>query len=35
MLLQDLEKKKLIHPPEWLPDNCYYLTVSMECRSQN
>lgn len=27
MLLQDLEKKKLIHPPDWLPDNCHYLTI--------
>lgn len=27
MLLQDLEKKKLIHPPEWLADNCHYLTL--------
>lgn len=26
MLLQDLEKKKLIHPPDWLSDNCHYLT---------
>jgi uncharacterized protein len=25
MLLQELEKKKLIHPPSWLPDTCQYL----------
>lgn len=27
MILQDLVKKKLIHPPAWLPDNCHYLTI--------
>jgi hypothetical protein len=27
MLLQDLAKKNLIHPPRWLPDNCIRLTV--------
>jgi predicted nucleotidyltransferase len=27
MLLHKLEKKKLIHPPKWLSDNCAYLTV--------
>jgi len=26
MLLQELEKRKLIHPPRWLADNCIYLT---------
>jgi hypothetical protein len=27
MLLHDLEKRKLIGPPKWLPDNCQYLTA--------
>lgn len=27
MLLHDLEKKKLIHPPAWLSDNTCYLSV--------
>lgn len=27
MLLHDLSKKNLIHPPKWLPDNTIYLTV--------
>ena len=27
MLLQDLEKKGLIHPPQWLSDNCHYITI--------
>jgi predicted nucleotidyltransferase len=27
MLLQDLYKRKLIHPPSWLPENTHYLTV--------
>lgn len=27
MLLQDLLKKNLIHPPKWLPDNTVYMTV--------
>jgi len=27
VLLQDLQKKKLIKPPEWLADNCHYLTI--------
>lgn len=27
MLIQDLQDKKLIHPPKWLPDNCIYLTM--------
>ncbi len=27
MLLQDLTKKNLIQPPQWLPDNTHYLTV--------
>lgn len=27
MLLHDLSKKNLIHPPKWLPDNSIYLTV--------
>jgi uncharacterized protein len=27
MLLQDLEKKKLINPPSWLSDNTQYLTI--------
>ena len=27
MLLQDLEKKNLIHPPSWLSDNTQYLCV--------
>jgi predicted nucleotidyltransferase len=27
MLLHDLEKKKLIHPPSWLNDNCSYLSI--------
>lgn len=27
MLLQDLENKKLIHPPEWLACNTAYLTI--------
>lgn len=27
MLLQELEKKKLIGPPSWLPDNTMYLTI--------
>jgi predicted nucleotidyltransferase len=26
-LIQDLDKKGLIHPPRWLPDNCHFLTV--------
>ena len=26
MLLHDLNKKNLIHPPKWLPDNTIYLT---------
>lgn len=28
MLLQELEKKKLISPPSWLTDNCQYLTIA-------
>lgn len=28
MLLQDLEKKKIISPPYWLSDNCQYLVMS-------
>ncbi len=28
MLLQDLEKKKLIHPPQWLSANTAYLTIA-------
>lgn len=27
MLIQDLEQKKLIHPPKWLPNNVHYLTI--------
>jgi len=27
MLLEDLKKRKLIHPPDWLPSNCHYLTI--------
>ena len=27
MLIHDLEKKGLIHPPKWLADNCCYLTI--------
>lgn len=27
MLLQELEKKKLIHPPEWLACNTHFLTI--------
>lgn len=27
MLLQDLARQNLIHPPRWLPDNTIYLTV--------
>jgi hypothetical protein len=27
MLLQDLAKKNLIHPPKWLPDNTIMLTI--------
>lgn len=27
MLLEDLRKKKLIHPPDYLPDNTHYLTI--------
>ena len=27
MLLQELEKKKLAHPPEWLACNTHYLTI--------
>lgn len=27
MLLQDLRDKKLIHVPDWLPDNTHYLTI--------
>jgi predicted nucleotidyltransferase len=28
VLLQDLEKKKLIHPPDWLVSNTHYLVIS-------
>jgi predicted nucleotidyltransferase len=27
MILQELEKRGLIHPPSWLADNCHYLTI--------
>jgi uncharacterized protein len=27
MLIQELEKKKLIHPPNWLSTNTHYLTI--------
>lgn len=27
MLLQNLEKRKLIHPPDWLSCNTMYLTI--------
>lgn len=27
MLLQELQKRGLIKPPNWLPDNCAYLTI--------
>ena len=27
MLLQELENKNLIHPPEWLSHNCHYLSI--------
>lgn len=27
MILNDLDKKKLIHPPDWLTANCHYLTA--------
>lgn len=27
MLLQELEQKKLIHPPDWLSHNCHYLSI--------
>lgn len=27
MLLNNLQKKGLIHPPSWLPNNCQYLTI--------
>jgi predicted nucleotidyltransferase len=27
MLLQDLVRKNLIHPPKWLPDNTHYLAI--------
>jgi predicted nucleotidyltransferase len=27
MLLQNLYEKKLIHPPDWLPNNTHYLTI--------
>lgn len=27
MILNDLQKKGLIHPPSWLPNNCQYLTI--------
>lgn len=29
MLLHDLSKRNLIHPPRWLPDNTIYLTVML------
>jgi predicted nucleotidyltransferase len=28
MILQDLEKRKLIQPPKFLPDNTHYLTIT-------
>jgi predicted nucleotidyltransferase len=27
MILQELVKRKLLHPPQWLPSNTHYLTV--------
>jgi predicted nucleotidyltransferase len=27
LIIQDLEKRGLIHPPKWLSDNCHYLTI--------
>lgn len=27
MIIQDLQKRGLIHPPKWLADNCAYVTI--------
>lgn len=28
MIIQELESKRLAHPPKWLADNCAYLTIT-------